>query len=176
MINSCLTNLDCLSMGNKNEELQVDGKEPVVDINDSHRRAALFERIRADHSLEITEDYIELISDLIEIHGEARAVDLASQLGVSKPTVNATIQRLQKDGFVSSKPYRSIFLTAKGRELAEWSRARHKIVLDFLHAIGVPPDIAEADAEGIEHHVSEVTLKSLATTTEILNNSPKEKK
>jgi len=163
-------------MGNKNEEPQVDGKEPVVDINDSHRRAALFERIRADHSLEITEDYIELISDLIEIHGEARAVDLASQLGVSKPTVNATIQRLQKDGFVSSKPYRSIFLTAKGRELAEWSRARHKIVLDFLHAIGVPPDIAEADAEGIEHHVSEVTLKSLATTTEILNNSPREKK
>ena len=52
----------------------------------------------------------------------------------------------------------------------------HKIVLDFLHAIGVPPDIAEADAEGIEHHVSEVTLKSLATTTEILNNSPKGKK
>ena len=99
-------------MGNKNEEPQVDGKEPVVDINDSHRRAALFERIRADHSLEITEDYIELISDLIEIHGEARAVDLASQLGVSKPTVNATIQRLQKDGFVSSKPYLSIFHTA----------------------------------------------------------------
>ena len=103
-------------------------------------------------------------------------MDLASQLGVSKPTVNATIQRLQKDGFVSSKPDRSIFLTAKGRELAEWSRARHKIVLDFLHAIGVPPDIAEADAEGIEHHVSEVTLKSLATTTEILNNSTKKKK
>ena len=72
-------------MGNKNEETQVDVKEPVVDINDSHRRAALFERIRADHSLEITEDYIELISDLIEIHGEARAVDLASQLGVYLP-------------------------------------------------------------------------------------------
>ena len=161
-------------MGNKNEEPQVDGKEPVVDINDSHRRAALFERIRADHSLEITEDYIELISDLMKSTGEARAVDLASQLGVSKPTVNATIQRLQKDGFVSSKPYRSIFLTA--RRACQWSRARHKIVLDFLHAIGVPPDIAEADAEGIEHHVSEVTLKSLATTTEILNNSSKEKK
>ena len=68
-------------MGNKNEEPQVDTKEPVVDIKDSDRRAALFERIRSDHSLEITEDYIELISDLIEIHGEARVVDLASQLG-----------------------------------------------------------------------------------------------
>ena len=135
--------------------------EPVVDMQDSGRRAANFERIRYDHSLEITEDYIELISDLIEWHGEARLVDLASHLGVSKPTVNATIQRLQKEGFVSSKPYRSIFLTDKGRELADWSRARHKIVLDFLHAIGVPPDIAEADAEGIEHHVSAVTLEAL---------------
>ena len=163
-------------MGNDNEDPQVGLKEPVVDIEDSNRRAALFDRIRADHSLEITEDYIELISDLIEIHGEARVVDLASQLGVSKPTVNATIQRLQKDGFVSSKPYRSIFLTEKGRELAEWSRARHKIVLDFLHAVGVPPNIAEADAEGIEHHVSEVTLTALEKTTVILNSrlEPKE--
>ncbi|MED5225849.1 MAG: iron dependent repressor, metal binding and dimerization domain protein, partial [Pseudomonadota bacterium] len=107
---------------------------------------------------------------------EARVVDLASQLGVSKPTVNATIQRLQKDGFVSSKPYRSIFLTNKGRELAEWSRARHKIVLDFLHAVGVPPNIAEADAEGIEHHVSEVTLTALEKATVILNSMPEEKK
>ena len=162
-------------MGNDNEDRQVGLKEPVVDIKDSDRRAALFDRIRADHSLEITEDYIELISDLIEIHGEARVVDLASQLGVSKPTVNATIQRLQKDGFVSSKPYRSIFLTEKGRELAEWSRARHKIVLDFLHAVGVPPNIAEADAEGIEHHVSEVTLTALEKATIILTSMPEAK-
>ena len=163
-------------MGNDNEDRHVVLKEPVVDIKDSDRRAALFDRIRADHSLEITEDYIELISDLIEIHGEARVVDLASQLGVSKPTVNATIQRLQKDGFVSSKPYRSIFLTNKGRELAEWSRARHKIVLDFLHAVGVPPNIAEAVAEGIEHHVSEVTLTALEKAAVILNSMPEEKK
>ena len=162
-------------MGNDNEDPHVVLKEPVVDIKDSDRRAALFDRIRADHSLEITEDYIELISDLIEIHGEARVVDLASQLGVSKPTVNATIQRLQKDGFVSSKPYRSIFLTEKGRELAEWSRARHKIVLDFLHAVGVPPNIAEADAEGIEHHVSEVTLTALEKATIILTSMPEAK-
>ena len=160
IINTCLTNLDCLSMGNKNEEPQVDGKEPVVDINDSHRRAALFERIRADHSLEITEDYIELISDLIEIHGEARAVDLASQLGVSKPTVNATIQRLQKDGLVISKPYRSIFLTEKGSELAKFCRNRHEIVYKFLIKIGVNEKIALTDSEGLEHHVSIETLNA----------------
>ena len=53
-------------MGNNNEDPHVGLKEPVVDIKDSDRRAALFDRIRADHSLEITEDYIELISDCMQ--------------------------------------------------------------------------------------------------------------
>jgi len=138
---------------------------PVIDLRDAYRRAALFQRVRDDHSVEIAEDYVELISDLIEIIGEARLVDLASQLGVSRPTVNATIQRLQKEGYVDSKPYRSIFLTDKGRELADWSRARHKVVLEFLHAIGVPPETAEADAEGMEHHVSDATLRAFEKVT-----------
>lgn len=147
------------------EDAAEDANAPVIDLADSGRRAALFQRVRDDHSVEIAEDYVELISDLIEIHGEARLVDLASHLGVSRPTVNATIQRLQKDGFVDSKPYRAIFLTGKGRELADRSRARHRIVLDFLHAIGVPPDMAEADAEGLEHHVSDETLRALERAT-----------
>ena len=142
--------------------------EPVIDIRNFRHRAAVFKRIRLDHSLEITEDYIELISDLIETTGKARAVDLASNLGVSKPTVNATIQRLQKEGYVDSKPYRSIFLTSKGKDLAEWSRARHKIVLEFLHSAGVPPDVAETDAEGIEHHVSQATLDAFEKATHVL--------
>ncbi len=142
-----------------------DANSPVIDLRDADRRAALFQRVRDDHSVEIAEDYVELISDLIEINGEARLVDLASQLGVSRPTVNATIQRLQKEGYVDSKPYRSIFLTDKGRELADWSRARHKVVLEFLHAIGVPPETAEADAEGMEHHVSDATLRAFEKVT-----------
>ena len=151
---------------NSDDDVDKSQIQPVIDMDDTGRRSALFKRIRLDHSLEIAEDYIELISDLIETAGEARAVDLASNLGVSKPSVNATIQRLQKEGYVDSKPYRSIFLTKKGKDLAEWSRARHKIVLEFLHAIGVPPEIAEADAEGIEHHVSEATLNALEDVTE----------
>lgn len=156
---------DVANVTNKRGATDEDVNAPVIDLHDSDRRAALFQRIRLDHSVEIVEDYVELISDLIEIHGEARLVDLASHLGVSRPTVNATVQRLQKDGFVDSKPYRAIFLTDKGRELAEWSRARHKIVLEFLHAIGVPPDIAEADAEGMEHHVSDETLRAFEQAT-----------
>lgn len=144
--------------------------DPVVGLADIERRAGLFERIRQDHASELAEDYLELISDLIETTGEARLVDLASLLGVSRPTVNAMIGRLQREELVDSKPYRSIFLTDKGRTVAERSRERHRIVLDFLQAIGVPEDIAEADAEGLEHHVSEVTLDALIRATERLRS------
>lgn len=121
-----------------------------------------FVRTRDDHSLETAADYVELIDDLIAKQGEARAVDIAEQLGVSHVTVTKTIQRLQREGFVTSLPYRSIFLTDTGRQLAEQSRMKHLVVLDFLRALGVPADIAESDAEGIEHHVSEATLTAMA--------------
>jgi DtxR family manganese transport transcriptional regulator len=120
-----------------------------------------FERTRQDHSLETAEDYVELIARLIDETGEARAVDLASRLGVSPVTVGKTIKRLVREGFVTSEPYRSIFLTPKGKRLAKESEERHAIVLDFLIALGVPEKTAEADAEGIEHHVSTDTLSAM---------------
>lgn len=101
---------------------------------------------------------MELIDSLIKESGEARAVDLADALGISHVTVSKTVQRLQRDGYVKSQPYRSIFLTDKGTELAESVRSRHSLVRDFLVALGVDEENAETDAEGIEHHVSSQTL------------------
>lgn len=125
---------------------------------DAKRQAERFQRVRDAHQTEVAEDYVELIADLIDDTGEARVVDLASRLGVTNATVNNTIQRLQRDGLVTSKPYRSIFLTEAGQELAEMSRQRHQLVRDFLIALGVDAETADSDAEGIEHHVSEKTL------------------
>ena len=124
------------------------------------RQAAGFQRVRDAHQTEVAEDYVELIADLIGEAGEARVVDLAERLGVSNATVNNTIQRLQRDGLVHSKPYRSIFLTEAGEALATRSRERHVVVRDFLLALGVSAEVAEVDAEGIEHHVSEATLSA----------------
>jgi DtxR family transcriptional regulator, manganese transport regulator len=128
--------------------------------NDVARRAERFKRVRDAHHAEMAEDYVELIADLIDEKGEARLVDLAQRLGVTKPTVNSAIQRLQRDGFVSSERYRSIFLTEKGLHLAASSRERHRVVRDFLVALGVDAETADADAEGIEHHVSGATLRA----------------
>jgi DtxR family manganese transport transcriptional regulator len=74
--------------------------------------------------------------------------------------VNNTKQRLQRDGFVTSEPYRAIFLTDMGRTVAVASRERHLIVRDLLVALGVDDETADADAEGIEHHVSKATLEA----------------
>ena len=130
--------------------------------NDNTRRTSQqaegFRRVRDAHQTEVAEDYVELIADLIQETGEARVVDLAQRLGVSNATVNNTIQRLARDGLVTSKPYRSIFLTEEGEALAASSRERHELVRDFLVSLGVSPEIAEADAEGVEHHVSAATL------------------
>lgn len=120
-----------------------------------------FQRTREDHSRERAEDYVELIDALIRESGEARAVDLAQRLGVSHVTVSKAVQRLQREGLVTAQRYRSIFLTEKGAELAAASQARHELVLDFLRAIGVSEEVANVDAEGIEHHVSNETLEAM---------------
>jgi DtxR family manganese transport transcriptional regulator len=124
------------------------------------RQARRFKKVRDAHQTEVAEDYVELIAELIDNSGEARLVDLAERLGVTNATVNNTIQRLVRDGLVSCRPYRSIFLTDQGRALAIASRERHRLVRDFLLALGVDPETAEADAEGIEHHVSDATLST----------------
>ena len=128
--------------------------------------ATKFDRIRRAHQSEVAEDYVEMIAELIAETGEARTVDLAARFGVTSPTVNAIIQRLQREDLVETRPYRSIFLTAAGQALADKARDRHRIVRDFLLTIGLPETIAEEDAEGIEHHVSPETLEIFAKITD----------
>ncbi len=117
-------------------------------------------RTREEHSHEIAQDYVEIIADLIATTGEARVIDVARRLGVTHVTVTRTIKRLQREGLVTSRPYRSIFLTAGGQTLSEESRRRHETVVDFLKSLGVPAVVAQSDAEGIEHHVSQETLRA----------------
>lgn len=123
--------------------------------------ADIHRRTRRAHASEIAEDYVEAIADLIDSAGEARVVDIARRLGVTHVTVTRTVARLQRDGLVTAKPYRSIFLTDAGRRLAEQARHRHEIVVAFLLSLGVSPAVAHADAEGIEHHVSRETLAAM---------------
>ena len=125
-------------------------------------QARRFGKARTARSASLLEDYVELIADLVAAHGEARATDVAKRLGVTHPTAIKSIARLKREGLVTSRPYRGIFLTESGRELADRVRARHRLVVKLLLAVGVPAEAAEADAEGMEHHASDATLQAFA--------------
>lgn len=134
--------------------------EPPEGLVEAELHVHGFRQAREARRVELVEDYLELIADLIADAGEARQVDIASRLGVAQPTVAKMLRRLADDGLVSQKPYRGVFLTEAGQALAEHARARHHVVVSFLIALGVSPETARRDAEGIEHHVSDETLNA----------------
>jgi DtxR family manganese transport transcriptional regulator len=135
---------------------------PKRVLPSAHDQAARFLRQREADRAALAEDYVELIADLLREEGEARAVDLARRMGVAQATVTVALTRLKRAGLVDTKPYRGIFLTPEGQALAEAARRRHELVVRFLLALGLDHETAEADAEGVEHHVSEKALKAFA--------------
>lgn len=126
---------------------------------------AAHRRTRADHATETAEDYVEAIDVILRRDGVCRVSDLAKRFGVSHVTVNRTLARLDREGLVMVEPYQPVDLTAKGRRLAVKCAERHRIVFEFLLALGVDEHTAAVDAEGIEHHVSERTLQRFASAT-----------
>ena len=119
-----------------------------------------FARTREDHRAEVAEDYVELIHRLGR-DGDVRTTDLAGALGVAQPTVTKALDRLERSGLVVVNPRRSVGLTEEGMGLARRMEERHGLIVRFLESLGVPPDVAELDAEGIEHHVSESTQRAM---------------
>lgn len=141
---------------------------PKKKTDAKETRAKGFRTTRAAHADETGEDYVEAIGDIIGERGECRVRDLAPMMGVSHVTVVRTIERLVRQGLVETEPYRPIVLTAKGKRVAKKSRERHEVVLRFLLEIGVPARQAKIDAEGIEHHVSDATVRAMRRVCERL--------
>jgi Mn-dependent DtxR family transcriptional regulator len=108
------------------------------------------------------EDYLEVIYELMQERGYARAVDISEYLGVKSPSVTSMLQRLHKMGLVVYERYRGITLTGKGERLARSVEERHLVITRFLRIIGVGENIANSDAEGIEHHVHKATIDRIA--------------
>ncbi len=138
------------------------GRKGAGRLSDASAAASRHVKTRQAHAQERAEDYVELIDELVRGQGAARVVDMAKSLGVSHVTVVRAVARLQQQGLVVTEPYRAVELTPTGRRLATDARRRHEIVVDFLISLGVPRDVAEIDAEGIEHHVSPETLAAFA--------------
>jgi DtxR family manganese transport transcriptional regulator len=107
------------------------------------------------------EDYLEVIYELLQEKGYARAVDISQYLGVKSPSVTNMLQRLHRRGLVVYERYRGIKLTKRGESLARSVKERHLVIARFLRILGVDENTANSDAEGIEHHVHPSTINQI---------------
>jgi len=137
------------------------------------------ESIKAAHELEKTrsssrmEDYLEIISELVELKGYATTLDISRYMNVSAPSVTKMLQRLDEGGFLEYEKYHGINLTKKGTQVAEGIRQNHGILLEFLEILGVNYDTANQDTEGIEHHLNPKTIKQLRKFITFLKSNPR---
>jgi len=109
------------------------------------------------------EDYLEAIGVLVaKTDGMARVTDIASRLGVSKPSVLSALKALEERGFVEHQRYKGVSLTVTGNARSTEIRSRHDFLTGFLRdVVGVPAEIAEKDACRMEHVLSEETLERM---------------
>ncbi len=107
------------------------------------------------------EDYLEKILRLNEEKGYARSVDIATGLGVSKPSVSVAMKQLREGGYILMDKDNYITLTETGMEIAQRIYERHKVLTRMLSMIGVDERIAEDDACKVEHDISVQTFTAL---------------
>ena len=135
--------------------------------------------IKAAHQVERTksssrmEDYLEIISELVELKGYATTLDISRYMNVSAPSVTKMLQRLDESGFLEYEKYHGINLTSKGKNVADGIRQKHGILLEFFEILGIEYDTANEDTEGIEHHLNPKTIKQLRKFITFLKSNPK---
>lgn len=117
------------------------------------------------------EDYLEVIYELMKERGYARSVDISDYLGVKSPSVTDMLQKLHRKGLVVYERYRGITLTDRGKRLARSVEQRHLVITRFLRILGVSENVANSDAEGIEHHVHEATIDRIAKFVEFVEKN-----
>jgi len=119
------------------------------------------------------EDYLEVISELVEMKGYATTLDISRYLSVSAPSVTKMLQRLDDGGYLEYEKYHGINLTQKGNQIADAIRQKHGILLEFFEILGIGSDTANRDAEGLEHHLNPKTIKQLRKFITFLKSNPK---
>ena len=104
---------------------------------------------------ESAEDYLEAILRLSQNGGGVRSVDIATMLSVSKPSVSHAMKLLREDGYIAMDRYGTVTLLDKGAEIANRIYERHTVLTTMLESLGVPSEIARADACKMEHDISD---------------------
>lgn len=122
------------------------------------------------------EDYLESMIILKEKNGYIRSIDIATFLGVTKPSVSNAMKRLREEGYIEMNRSGFITVTEKGMEIADKIYTRHKKLTDFFIALGVTAEVAEDDACRIEHDLSDETFEAICIHVDKFSKANKSKK
>lgn len=107
---------------------------------------------------ESMENYLETIYVLDQQTGYVRSVDVATELGFSKPSISNAVKKLKAEGYLQIEDKGRIVLTEKGRKIAERTYERHCVISHLLMHIGVSEKVALEDACRMEHIISQETF------------------
>lgn len=107
------------------------------------------------------EMYLETILVLKNRLGLVRSIDIANEMGFSKPTISVAMKKYREDGLVSMDDQGFINLTEEGRDIAEKIYERHQVIFHVLMALGVSEKHATEDACKMEHDISDETFAVL---------------
>jgi Mn-dependent DtxR family transcriptional regulator len=118
------------------------------------------------------EDYLERILELIDSKGYARVVDIAKGLRISQASVSNMVRRLDAEGLLKYEKYRGLVLTTAGEALARNITRRHQLLTEFLTLLRLDAQIIHHDVEGMEHHISPPTLRTIEALTAQLKRRP----
>ena len=115
---------------------------------------------------ESAENYLETILMIRERKQIVRSIAILGELNFSTPSVIVAMKNLTEAGYITMDETGRIYLTEQGEALATKIYDRHVKVSDWLTSIGVPRDIAEADACKMEHVISEETFEAFKRLAE----------
>ena len=108
-----------------------------------------------------SEDYLEAMLMMKEERGYIRSIDIATLLGVTKPSVSYATRRLRENGYITMDSDGLITLTEKGLDIATRVYTRHKVLSKFFMSIGVSQETALEDACSVEHDISKETFNAI---------------
>ena len=110
---------------------------------------------------ESAEDYLERILILTNKNGKVRSIDIVEDMNFSKPSVSVAMKKLRENGYINVDSKGYITLTNLGQEIAEKTYERHLVLTELFERLGVPSEIARADACRVEHDLSDETFAAV---------------
>ena len=119
------------------------------------------------------EDYLEVISELVDMKGYAATLDISRYMNVSAPSVTKMLKKLDADGYLIYEKYYGINLTGEGQRIADIIKQKHGILLEFFEILGIGKEIANQDAEGIEHYLNPKTIRQIRKFVTFFKANPK---